>query len=627
MKYHRGIALSFCWLSCSVEAAWLRYKSSAPSSSAPAKSPDNLAEELTDQVDSKGSSFIAADQDKSGGIDIKEWARYAMSTPEASSSHQFRQSLNMCFSFHLCYNGASGEASVCQPGWVGVSVPCKGFEWSCEAHSGLPLAQFNAATSTSVLECAAAATEAWFKYALDPDGNGQLEAETFSSKRPDAPGKGRDVFDCGWKSEMVGNTTEYTKDPHGCDAQLECVDQNQDGVASFAEGKYAVLHQWCAPWECSKDPVSLCFQQLRIGKAAQSAAEKFFESYDPNKDGVLTMSEALEPVKKQCDAHKEEVHGCQMLTANRKAMFECADQDGDGKATQKEWAELLKAREILKTQQGGQGKMSKCEYRRTAFVRGDRNRDGKVDWQEFWYSPDCIDYDDGKKQSRDDYKECQMRGLRCFDKDGDGKLNNQEYLSSMDAYTPPRPPTSQYEQPPVMGQDQMCLERARKFAKAFETAREADWDESGGLSSDEMVMFELVPSITEAGYVKHCAGVPADADIHPRVLADVDAPSKTNPQQTMLECVANQRSAGPSDRPNKDAFEGMDANADGKVSQQEIYDAADNLPAGIQSTDVDNLMKNADADGNKFISRKEFEEAGANHKGDGPEALLQHQKT
>lgn len=63
----------------------------------------------------------------------------------------------------------------------------------------------------------------------------------------------------------------------------------------------------------------------------------------------------------------------------------------------------------------------------------------------------------------------------------------------------------------------------------------------------------------------------------------------------------------------------MDKNRDGKVSRQEAYDYATDVPgADILSTKVDKLFKDADLDLDNFITAHEYSTAGLNHNGDGP---------
>jgi len=165
-------------------AASIRWQK-AITPSPPAKSPDNLAEELTDQADASGTSFAAADLDKSGGISEEEWDKYAASTPEAAKTSEFWNDQTMCFNLHICEKGSSGQTSICEPSWLKQSWFNSEVQYEAYKQNrmlvGLPPGQFKAATSTSVHECGIAAEMSEANFILDPDGNGEVEQETLST--------------------------------------------------------------------------------------------------------------------------------------------------------------------------------------------------------------------------------------------------------------------------------------------------------------------------------------------------------------------------------------------------------------------------------------------------------------
>merc|ERR1719265_270504 len=67
----------------------------------------------------------------------------------------------------------------------------------------------------------------------------------------------------------------------------------------------------------------------------------------------------------------------------------------------------------------------------------------------------------------------------------------------------------------------------------------------------------------------------------------------------------------------------MDHNADGKISQQEAatYVSEHMLHADLNYVTLAKIFKAADVDGSKFLSQKEFCEAGPKYQGDGKDWL------
>merc|ERR1719265_2776004 len=72
---------------------------------------------------------------------------------------------------------------------------------------------------------------------------------------------------------------------------------------------------------------------------------------------------------------------------------------------------------------------------------------------------------------------------------------------------------------------------------------------------------------------------------------------------------------------NRFEFNAMDTNGDGKVSQQEAYNYAgyDMPQADIDFAEFHGMFKEADTDGDNFLSYKEFVKAGEGYEGDGDE--------
>jgi len=605
---------------------------------------DNLAEELHDQADTSGSSFPSADEDKSGGVDIYEFGKYARALPEAPNKQsqqeqdvaywKFDDDVTACFNAHVCSNGINGATGVCGPRWTDPGMPqvLDGVafqQWQMAL--GLPPAAFAAAIKNSIHECGSAGQQSKWSGMLDPDGNGKVEVGVFNAATPyEDHHTSRDVLGC-VRSNLNGAVVLLP--PGACEAALKCVDTDGDGAASLAEVLHVASAECFMDNSCEVDKAQQCLEKLRD----EWEVQVFFRDTDADTDGLVSKEEDIALKQKKCEArlqgYSDNVgRDCKAEMETEMTNFECADADHDGKLTKKEYAVQVAARKWLVPAPPEVDAYNECSSVENNWRQTDKNKDGKIDLEEFNVGGGAP-FGCGAPTYTD---ECKKKGLKCVDKDGDGAIGKEEFkkyvnfrppfiMQGMNFFEPnfPPPPGA-----PAKTPEEQCLERLFYKYGVLGFAKSADADGSGGLSTSELVSASIVVDATEAHAAQHCAGVARDAAIAVEVISDIEGPSKASPGQTMIECVVTTKMGGGGSEsdPSADAFNAMDTNGDGKISQQELFDKADDLPPGIIFDDVHKLMQSADTNSDGFITRDEFDSAGANHAGDGQHVLAQHRR-
>lgn len=316
-----------------------------------------------------------------------------------------------------------------------------------------------------------------------------------------------------------------------------------------------------------------------LDQATVQPRNKEFETVDGNHDGKINK--------------QEYVYNSRAGQRIAEYRFECSDANMDKSLNVSEFVEALSKPKSL----------DKCVTMLLAFKMMDQNQDGHLTQRELWRSA---------QKDRFDARWAFM--IACSDLNDDGKVSPMEFTSDMYG----------------------CVEdSAEKAADKFANFTFSDKNADGCIDQDEMIKgirmlvgLDQIPTKLVSDTSPSQATVKlanrwiycVDFDLSGCLDKEEFEDGLLNPTPSEQQCIGNSYNQYEDDMD----FHIMDTSNDNKVSEQEYYDWCIKLDMDIDYEKARALFESTDANGDHFVTAKEFEDAGKNHQGDGANYLFFH---